>query len=98
MSHIRKGLQYRVPSINNNAADSVVTLKDSSIMVHGPKLFNELPVEIREFQGSLATFKAKLDLWLKTVPDKPHLPQYHQSAAGNSVLQQLAQIRAERAA
>ena len=98
MSHIRLGLKCRIPPVNNNASDSVVTLKESSFMVHGPKLFNELPVEIREFQGSLVTFKSKLDVWLKTVPDKPHLPQYYQSAAGNSVLQQLAQIRAERAA
>ena len=72
-------------------------MKDGSFAVHGPKLFNELPRDLREYQGELETFKSRLDKWLATVTDKPSLPQYYQPAAGNNIIQQLDHVRAERA-
>ena len=62
-------------------------------MVRDFSVFNEIPKDLREFTGSPDTFKAKLDSYLGTVPDKPALPHYSQQAAGNGLREQLAQQR-----
>ena len=91
----RRGLMCRIPAVNTAAVARVQTLKEDSFIVHGPRLFNAIPRELREFSGTLYTFKVKLDRYLKSVPDKPALPHYVQSAAGNGLLEQLAQQRAQ---
>ena len=95
--HMRLGLKCKIPPLNSRALTSVKTIKESSFLVHGPRLFNELPKNLREYGGSPAGFKSRLDDWLETIPDQPNLPHYHQAASGNSLLQQAAQIRAARA-
>ena len=50
----------------------------------GPKLFNDLPSDVRQFDGSLTTFKRKLDKFLDNVYDKPPLPGYIDAANGNT--------------
>ena len=71
------------------------TLRDQSFVVMGPKLFNELPVEMREFNGSLEGFKHRLDAFLNQVDDKPPLPGYVNAAGGNSIIHQMAYTRAQ---
>ena len=72
------------------------TIRDQSFSVMGPRLFNAIPVALREFDGSLSTFKSKLDGFLGGVEDKPPLPGYYDAAGGNSITQQLAHVRAQQ--
>ena len=95
-NHIRRGKLCLVSPLNYRSLASVKTLKEKSFAVHGPNLFNSIPREIREFTGTMEGFKVKLDLFLKSVPDKPSLPHYAQSARSNSLLDQISQQRAER--
>ena len=59
------------------------------------KDYNALPNHVKS-ATKVNTFKNRLDHFLCGIPDKPALPQYSQPAAGNSLLQQLAQLRAEQ--
>ena len=88
----RRGLTCRIPPFHSTPG-RIRTLKEESFMVHGPRLFNEIPKELRDFTGTPAGFKAKLDAFLRTVPDKPALPHYSQSASSNCLREQLAQQR-----
>ena len=89
----RLGRRCVVPHLTQRSR--VTTIRDQSFSVMGPRLFNVLPMSLRQFNGSLEAFKLRLDVFLDEVPDKPPLPQYHQAAAGNSLIQQLAHMRAQ---
>ena len=87
----RRGRFCRIPSLNTKAKAGMKTMVDVSFAVRGPRLFNLMPKGLRNFQGSLETFKAKLDKYLSMVPDKPHLANYPgQSTESNSLLHQAA--------
>ena len=46
--------------------------RDSSILVHGAKLFNSLPMSLRNLSDcSLLEFKRKLDDYITKIPDQP---------------------------
>ena len=70
----RRGLKCSVPNYHGK-------LRESSFLVRGPKLFNSLPSEIRNFpfnkeistEQSMNNFKQALDDYLKTIEDKPNL-------------------------
>ena len=70
------------------------TLVESSFPIKSAKLFNCLPHELRSLNGSVEQFKNRLDVFLKTVPDLPMTPNYRQPAASNSIVDQLAHLRA----
>ena len=53
------------------------------------RLFNELTAELRNFDGSLASFKHRLDAYLATVEDKPYDPTEPQVADTNSLIDQI---------
>ena len=93
---VRGGLFCLIPPVNHRAPYYVQTLIENSFAVRGPRLFNAIPRELRDFRGSLLTFKRKLDKFLVGLPDKPSLPQYYQSAAGNGLIDQLMQLRADQ--
>ena len=76
----RRGRFCRIPPLNWRASASVRTLKENSFCVYGPKLFNVMPRCIRDFHGSLPTFKRKLDDHLTAVSDDPMI------AGGNGLL------------
>merc|ERR1712240_471814 len=46
-------------------------LIDQSLGVHGGRLFNLLPIDIRNFEGTTIEFKTCLDDFLHDIPDKP---------------------------
>ena len=55
----------------------------------GAKLFNLLPIELRGLDGvTVDAFKAKLDMWLSTIPDQPSIPVCQKAANSNSLLDQ----------
>ena len=50
-------------------------IRDSSFCFNAPKLFNTLPKDIRNISNcSIDKFKLRLDNFLQSVPDFPHLP------------------------
>ena len=91
--NLRRGRMCRVPSLNHQVPAYVQTMRENSFSVYGPRLFNSLPREMRDYDGSLAAFKRRLDAFLATVPDKPMLPQHHQCSAGNDLISQLNEMR-----
>ena len=49
------------------------TLMRNSLKYRGVKLFNSIPNELKTFEGSLASFKVKLDKYLELLPDQPEV-------------------------
>ena len=91
----RRGLLCEIPLLNRGAMARYKTLKDRSLAVRGPRLFNCLPSNLRDMNLSLASFKRKLDTFFVNVPDQPPLlgPEYAQPAKSNSVEDQLEELR-----
>ena len=86
-SNDRFGIKCKLPRLNRGASDRIKTCKDSSFVFRGPKLFNCIPKDIREFHGTPEDLKTRLDKFLKSVPDKPILEgrEYSQAARSNSL-------------
>ena len=91
----RRGLLCNIPLINTGAMAKYKTMKDNSLAVRGPMLFNCLPLNVRDLNLSLLAFKRRLDEFLKVIPDKPSLtgPQYAQTAKSNSIEDHLEDVK-----
>ena len=89
----RLGRKCIIPSINTVSPASVASIVESSFPVRGPRLFNALPPDLRNFNGSTLSFKAKVDKFLLNVPDQPCMPGYQQAAPTNSIIDQLRILR-----
>ena len=81
-------------AIPNNvpaSANSKVKLaRERSLGVHGAKLFNVLPIHLRnENSGDFPLFKNHLDIFLSMVPDQPTTPGLVRAAVSNSLLEQV---------
>ena len=95
-THQRLGRLCHVERIHPRATTRIKTLKEHAFATRGPRLFNALPRHIRDATNlSLEQFKTQLDKFLWTIPDQPKLPHYHLRATGNSIIDQLAQQRAD---
>ena len=90
----RRGLLCRVPSFGTTARSRFATIREASFAINGPRLFNSIPAELRDYTGSVDSFKRQLDIFLSSVIDKPPLPGYHQPAVSNSIVEQLRVVRA----
>ena len=93
----RTGIKCIIPPLNSRSKGRIGTLKENSFFIKGPKLFNCLPNEVRDFCDKLEDFKAKLDKYLVCVPDKPNLlgQEYSQVAASNSLIDRIEQMKRE---
>ena len=61
--------QLELPIYKNN--------RHSSIRIHGAKLFNIMPKELRNAKDcSVDFFKMKVDKFLQSIPDEPQIPGY----------------------
>ena len=89
----RRGRLCRIPPMDSRAMARLQTIREASLPVAGPRLFNCLPQEVRNYEGTLEGFKGRLDAFLSTLPDTPKLPNYHQQAQSNSILRQVEQLR-----
>ena len=58
--------------VNNRTPAYLQTLKERSFAVHGPRFFNGIPRELRDYPGEPKEFKLKPDKFLTTVPALPH--------------------------
>ena len=80
----RRGLTCVIPPLRNVSC-RLQTIIDASFAVSGPRLFNCVPRELREYVGCIDNFKCKLDRFLATVPDKPVLLGHQQVSNCNSL-------------
>ena len=70
----RRGRECLIPRIKSTASEKIKTLREASFQVHGPKLFNMLPKNIRGMtKCGIADFKEQLDSFLSTIPDQPKI-------------------------
>ena len=95
----RRGREVRIPPIK--ATGRILSLRESSFQVHGPRLFNSLPKALRNLQKiSIDEFKAKLDQYLQTIPDEPkvqnYIPTTCNQITGNPSNSIVDHIKAER--
>ena len=81
----RKGKRCELPRIDRRAQLAVPTQLESSLPVQGVRLFNSLPRELKEFEGSPTAFKRHLNECLRTVLDRPYLPHYPSPFLTNSL-------------
>ena len=89
----RRGTQCHIPSRIRDAAQRIDTMRENSLPIRGPNLFNILPPEVNSYTGELEGFKNKLDKFLSTIPDQPSLPQYHQPSGRNGLITQVRYLR-----
>ena len=89
----RRGILCHRPTRRTRATQRIDTLRENSLPMRGPRLFNILPPEIRSYSGELNGFKNQLDRVLSLVPDQPSLPQYHQPSGGNGLITQVRYLR-----
>ena len=85
---VRHGRKCRIPP-NRNLSGKLTTIREASLPIHGAKLFNCLPKNVRNITAvSLSTFKRALDNFLATVPDEPQMPGHTASrrAETNSII------------
>ena len=92
---VRGNRLCRIPPISRASTAKVRNMVENSFSIRAPMLFNSLSPELRNFQGSFPAFKAKLDRFLGRVTDRPCTSGYHQPAVSNSIVAQLAQMRAD---
>ena len=82
----RIGRTCDIKQVNNNAPRKIQNLREASIVVHGARLFNCLPRDIRNLsQCSTDTFKLHLDNFLRKVPDEPCIPGYTAMRQSDSI-------------
>ena len=82
----RQGRLCWVPLIKQCASGKIRAIREGSLQIRGPQLFNSLPVNIRRQTGCYVTsFKHKLDKYLQNIPDKPKIPGYTIETDTNSV-------------
>ena len=86
----RLGLPH---ALHRHAPAAVRRAREASLGVKGVKIFNLLPVWIRNIDGvTVDNFKAELDQFLCGIPDEPTLPGRLRAATTNSLLDQLQMI------
>ena len=74
---LRNGRTCIIPTIKRDATQKIQSLRESSLAVHGTRLFNCLPRCLRDMSGqSIDVFKRNLDNFLRLVPDEPLVPGY----------------------
>jgi hypothetical protein len=72
--HIRHGRMCYVPFVRRGTYQNI---RNASLSINGPKLFNAIPKSIRNMKGcTKLSFKLHLDKFLKCVPDEPQIPGY----------------------
>ena len=72
----------------------VKNAREASFSVKGAKLFNLLPIELRNLESDkVDKFKAALDIYLEGVPDEPTIPNLGRAAQTNSLIHQVTYFK-----
>ena len=68
----RRGRTAKIKPLNNSSSSKIKSIRDGSFTVCGPRIFNSLPMHIRNLtECSIDTFKHHLDEFLAHIPDEP---------------------------
>ena len=87
----RRGRLAVVQLFSATSPLAVRRAREASLAVRGSKLFNCIPIELRNMTvGTVDQFKSGLDSWLTTIPDEPSVPGCQRAALTNSLLDQTA--------
>jgi hypothetical protein len=87
----RRGRLVDVAQYHSQAPAAVRRAREASLSVHGAKLFNLLPRDIRDINtGTVDMFKGRLDAWLESIPDQPTTAGRLRAATSNSLIDQAA--------
>ena len=88
--HHGRGRMAIPNNIPSSAPGRAKKARERSLGVHGARLFNILPVNLRnENSGDFALFKNHLDIYLSKVPDQPTTQGLARAAVSNSLLDQV---------
>ena len=86
----RRGRTIVPHQVIARAPAAVRRARESSLSVKGARIFNLLPVTIRNIDSeNVQTFKTELDKFLSLVPDQPTIPGHARAAETNSLLHQI---------
>ena len=94
--NIRQGRLCHVPGLVRYARTGMLTTREGTFAITGPRLFNSIPKELRDYHGSLNGFKRLLDIFLSDIPDEPPIPGYYRPGSSNGIIEQLRVLRARR--
>ena len=91
---VRRGREVKIPPLKGK--QSVRNLREQSFQVSGPKLFNSVPIKIRNItKVPVEKFKEQLDKFLELIPDEPNVEgltpstcNQYSAAPSNSILDQ----------
>jgi len=82
----RQGHLCQVPQIKHCTSGKIRTIREGSLHIKGPQLFNSLPVNIRGQTGcSMTSLKHRLDQYLENIPDKRKISGYTTETDTNSI-------------
>ena len=71
----RLGRMCVVPPVTSPTGNAITSIREASLPIMGPQLFNVLPLELRNLtECSVEDFKTELDQFLASIPDQPLLP------------------------
>ena len=83
--HARNSRTMSLPEVNNKMPGAIKNMRDSSLKVHGAKLFNCIPKTIHNLTNcSVLDFKSTLDRFLSGIPDEPRVTGYTYNCCTNS--------------
>lgn len=93
----RRGRLCAIPPLVSSSSCRSKSIRENSFQINGPKLFNCLPVKVREISNcSVDTFKFNLDSILSVIPDEPRcdnlIPRsvcIYTSKPSNSIIDQI---------
>ena len=83
--HQRNGRTIELPSVVTQCPGAVKKMRACSLILHGGKLFNCLPKNLRNYSNcSSLEFKTRLDSFLSSIPDEPLVVGYTQNRSSDS--------------
>ena len=86
----RRGRLAVPKNIPHSAPARVRQARERSLGVHGARIFNLLPQNLRnENSGDFELFKNNLDIFLASIPDQPTTQGLGRAALSNSLLDQV---------
>ena len=86
-TNARRGRLVHIDDFKSLPNKKVQKLRDSRFAVRAARLFNCLPVGVRNASGlSVDKFKKMVDTWLAEIPDQPQSAGYRNERGSNSLL------------
>ena len=69
----RTGRKIKIPTLSRTGRSAIQTLREASFQINGARLFNSLPINLRNIRKDQEQFKEALDRHLASIPDQPRM-------------------------